>query len=46
MDLSGDDVQHRPDADRREIDPPIQVEIATWSPAGRLDWWLKERREW
>jgi hypothetical protein len=34
------------EADRREVDPPIQVEIATWSPAGTVDWWVKERREW
>jgi hypothetical protein len=33
-------------ADRRVVDPPIQVEIATWSKAGQLDWWVKERREW
>jgi hypothetical protein len=28
------------------VDPPIQVEMATWSPGGQLDWWVKERREW
>jgi len=33
-------------ADRREVDPPIQVETARWSTAGQLDWWVKERREW
>jgi hypothetical protein len=33
-------------ADRREVDPPIQVEMATWAPGGQLDWWVKERREW
>jgi hypothetical protein len=26
------------EADRREVDPPIPVEAATWSPAGKLDW--------
>jgi len=20
--------------------------LATWSKAGQLDWWVKERREW
>jgi hypothetical protein len=25
--------------------PPIQVEMATWSNAGRLDWWAKERQQ-
>jgi hypothetical protein len=34
------------EADRREVDPPIQVEMATWSPGGQLDWWIKERRVW
>jgi hypothetical protein len=37
------------EADRREINPPIQVESATWSPAGQLDWWVREHRprlEW
>jgi hypothetical protein len=36
-------------ADRREVDPPIQVEMATWSRAGQLDWWVLEHRprlEW
>jgi hypothetical protein len=30
MDLSEADVQRRAAADRREVDPPIQVETATW----------------
>jgi predicted anti-sigma-YlaC factor YlaD len=34
------------EADRREVDPPIQVETATWTKAGQLDWWVKERQEW
>jgi hypothetical protein len=46
MDLSGKDVQQFAEADRREVDPPIQVEAASWSPGGRLDWWVKERQEW
>jgi hypothetical protein len=29
-----------------EVDPPIQVEKATWSKAGQLDQWVKERQEW
>ena len=33
------------EADRRPIDPPIQVEMATWSNAGQLDWWVKEHRQ-
>jgi hypothetical protein len=40
MDLTDGDVH------RREVDPPIQVEMASWSPGGRLDWWVKERLEW
>jgi hypothetical protein len=46
MDLSDDEVQRRAEADRREVDPPVSVEMATWSPGGRLDWWVKERQEW
>jgi hypothetical protein len=34
------------EADRREVNPPIRVESATWSAGGQLDWWVKERREW
>jgi hypothetical protein len=36
--------QLRPE-DRREVDPPIEVESATWSAGGTLDWWVKERRQ-
>jgi hypothetical protein len=39
MHLSDDDVQQFAEADRREVDPPIQVERATRSKAGQLDWW-------
>jgi hypothetical protein len=35
--------QLRPE-DRWEVDPPIQVEVAKWSAAGTLDWWVKEHR--
>jgi hypothetical protein len=34
------------EADRRAVDPPIKVEMATWSQAGQLDWWVKERQQW
>jgi len=30
--------------DRREVNPPIEVESATWSAGGQLDWWVKEHR--
>jgi hypothetical protein len=46
MDLSGNNLQQIAEADRREVDPPIQVETATWLKAGQLDWWVKERQEW
>src|SRR5687768_2985903 len=39
MDLSDDQVQRRAEADRREVDPPIDVEAAMWSKAGQVDWW-------
>jgi rifampicin phosphotransferase len=38
MHLSDDDVQQLAEADRREVDPPMQVEGATWSKAGMIDW--------
>jgi hypothetical protein len=46
MDLSGDEVQHLAAADRREVEQPIQAGAATWSSAGQLDWWVKERQQW
>ena len=46
MELSDADLQQFAEADRREMDPPIEVESATWSPGGQLDWWVKERQQW
>jgi hypothetical protein len=46
MDVSDTELQRRDAADRREVNPPIEVESATWSPGGTLDWWVKERLEW
>jgi hypothetical protein len=46
MNVSDDAGQQRAEADRREVDPPIEVETATLSKADQLDWWVKERREW
>jgi hypothetical protein len=34
------------EADRREVEPPVEVLVATWSAAGTLDWWVKERQQW
>ena len=31
-------------ADRIEVNPPIEVQSATWSAAGQLERWVKERR--
>ncbi len=28
------------------VDPPIQVETATWSRAGQIHYWVKERLDW
>jgi hypothetical protein len=36
----------REQADRLEVKPPIEVEAAMWSAAGRLDYWVKEEQEW
>jgi hypothetical protein len=46
MDLSDDDLQQVAEADRRPVDPPIEVELATWSAGGTLDWWVKDRQKW
>jgi len=46
MDFSDEDVQQHAEADRREVDPAIKVETATWSKAGQHDWWVKERGKW
>ena len=46
MDLSDDDLERFAAVDRREVDLPIPVQAATWSIAGQLDWWVKERQEW
>ena len=32
--------------DRREVDPAIEVDSATWVAGDTLDWWVKERLEW
>jgi hypothetical protein len=34
------------EADRREENPPVEVQVSRWSAAGTLDWWVRERREW
>jgi hypothetical protein len=34
------------ETDRREVDPAVEVQIASRTAAGQLDWWVKERREW
>jgi len=46
MDLTNGELEQRAAADRREVDPPIQVQTATWSKAGQLDWWVKDRKLW
>jgi hypothetical protein len=33
------------ESDRRAVDPPITVDMATWAHAGQLDWWVKERQD-
>jgi hypothetical protein len=49
--LNSDHSRQPPDSSQglcqsREVAPPIEVETATWSQAGQLDWWVKERHEW
>ncbi len=40
------DPEQKDPEDRREVNPPIEVESATWSAGGTLDWWVKERQQW
>jgi hypothetical protein len=44
MELSEGKLQLIPEADRRRVDPPIEVEAASWSAGRQLDWWIKERQ--
>jgi hypothetical protein len=44
--MSDADLERIPDPDRRVVDPPVPVDVATWSHAGTLDWWVKERQQW
>ena len=41
MELREGELQLIPEADRRAVDPPIEVEAASWSAGGQLDWWIK-----
>jgi hypothetical protein len=43
---AGLDLSQYAEADRREVNPAIEAEAATWAAAGQLDWWVRERREW
>jgi len=36
----------RSPADRREVRPARPVDVCLWTPAGELDWWVRERRRW
>lgn len=36
----------RPGSDRREVRPPVTVDVCVWAPAGELDWWVRERHRW
>jgi hypothetical protein len=38
------DPKQKDPEDRREINPPIEVESATWSAGGTLDWWILDNR--
>jgi hypothetical protein len=40
------DPEQKASEDRRKVNPPIEVQSATWSTGGTLDWWVKERQQW
>jgi len=46
MDFSDEDPRWRAEAERRVVDPPIELQAASWSPGGTLDWWVRDSREW
>ena len=46
MNVMFDQYGDRHQTERREVQPPMAVESATWSAAGELDYWVKERFEW
>ena len=41
MNIMFDQYGDRHPAERREVQPPMAVESATWSAAGELDYWVK-----
>src|SRR3954463_13919706 len=41
-----DQYGERDGGERREVSPRLPVESATWSAAGELDYWVRERFEW
>jgi len=43
MDLSNAELLGVP---MQTAEKSIRVETATWSKAGQLDWWVKERQHW
>jgi hypothetical protein len=40
------DPSHYAEADRREVNPPVELESASWAPGGTPDWWVTERQQW
>src|SRR5215207_10096027 len=36
----------RDEKHRRQVSPPIQVESATWTAAGKLDYWVRDGSVW
>jgi hypothetical protein len=46
MDVVYNQYGQRTPEERREVRPPIEVELATWAAAGTLDFWVRERGEW
>ena len=41
-----DQYGQRAESERREVNPPRPVASATWTAAGELDYWVRERSEW
>ena len=46
LDVVFDTYGRRAAPDRREVRPPCDVDVATWRPAGSLDYWVRDRGVW
>jgi hypothetical protein len=46
LNTANDQYGPRAAANRRAVEPPVEVEVAVWESAGVLEHWVRERQEW